>query len=242
MRILTLNLRQGGGRRVSELAAHVRRVDPDVAVLTEFRASPPSQRLLADLSSDFPYVHASAPTGTNVNGVAVISRRELCPEWVTGAIPGHEHRWAQVKLLASGIRVVGLYVPGVGTNADTRAFKARFWASMLAAAPSLAANRTVVIGDLNTGRHRIDEMGSSFWCADEFAVLGTVLVDAWRDRHGDDEREFSWYSHVGNGFRLDHAFISPDLKPLVDACWYDHAPRTAGATDHSMLGLDVAID
>ncbi len=110
---------------------------------------------------------------------------------------------------------------------------------MVAAAPPLANGSTVVIGDLNTGLHRVDETGATFLCADQFREFGRILLDAWRKVHGDAAREFSWRSHAGNGFRIDHAFLSPSLAPLIQGCWYDHAPRTTGLTDHAMLLLDI---
>jgi len=239
MRILTLNLRAGGGTRIAALADHIRRAEPDLAVLTEFRATAPSQSLLRSLKDEFPHVHCNLAPAPSSNGVAVISRHALRAESVTGVIAGEGHRWAEVVLPVQGIRVVGLYVPGSGDTAQTRAFKARFWAAMLDAAPSLAEGRTVVIGDVNTGQHQIDETGATFLCADQFEEFGKVLVDAWRETNGADAREPSWYSHVQNGFRIDHAFVSPSLAQSIKGCWYDHAPRRARSTDHSMLLLDL---
>jgi len=100
---------------------------------------------------------------------------------------------------------------------------------------------TVVIGDLNTGLHRVDEVNATFRCADKFDAFGTILADAWRGTHGLVAREFSWYSRVGNGFRIDHAFVSPQLAPFIQACHYDQAPRRESATDHAMLVLDLAL-
>lgn len=241
MRVLTLNLRHGGGDRAAALADHIRGAKPDVAVLTEFRASDASQRLLTGLAAEFPFFHINPSPRPSSNGVAVISRHELRAEPVTGVIAGEEHRWVEVVLPATGLRIVGLYFPGAGSTAESRAFKAQFWTAVLAAAPSLAQGMTVVIGDLNTGLHRIDETKSTFRCADQFEAFGTMLVDAWREAHGVGAREFSWFSHVGNGFRVDHAFVSPSIAPIVEGCWYDQAPRLANATDHAMLLLDLAI-
>ena len=68
-------------------------------------------------------------------------------------------------------------------------------------------------------------------------------VDAWRSTHPDD-REFTWLSAPPhrNGFRLDHAFISPSLTPGLLGARYDHTTREGGATDHSALVIDLRID
>ena len=49
MRLITWNIRQGGGRRVSRLADELLKQKPDVAVLTEFRDNDAGTALLAML-------------------------------------------------------------------------------------------------------------------------------------------------------------------------------------------------
>ena len=43
----------------------------------------------------------------------------------------------------------------------------------------------------------------------------------------------------GNGFRLDHAFVTPALLPSVGRCWYSHGEREAGISDHSILMVEA---
>jgi exonuclease III len=62
--------------------------------------------------------------------------------------------------------------------------------------------------------------------------------DLWRHRYPDG-REFTWYSHRGNGFRIDHAFLSPSLANRAGAVRYSHEERLAGLSDHSVLLLDL---
>ena len=98
------------------------------------------------------------------------------------------------------------------------------------------------IGDLNTGRHRLDEVGTTFVaaeCLDHIESIG--WFDAWRLHHA-ATREFSWFSNSGNGFRVDHAFGSPPIRSRISGAWYDQRPRTEGATDHAMLNVDVDVD
>jgi exonuclease III len=52
MRIISWNIRAGGGRRVAGIAAQLQRWRPDVVALQEFRGTAPSRELarrLADL-------------------------------------------------------------------------------------------------------------------------------------------------------------------------------------------------
>jgi len=94
--------------------------------------------------------------------------------------------------------------------------------------------------DFNTGKHRVDEDGATFFSADCIDALeGAGWVDPWRSRNL-LAREFTWFSHAGNGFRLDHACASPALAPCVSSAWHDQTPREAGVSDHAALVVDLA--
>ena len=92
--------------------------------------------------------------------------------------------------------------------------------------------------------HGVDEVGRTFVCSGHFAKLPTLgWSDMWR-QHNSGNTEWTWFSKFrggvrGNGFRLDHAFATPSLRPRVVACRYSHAEREAGVSDHSMLIVDV---
>jgi exonuclease III len=45
-----------------------------------------------------------------------------------------------------------------------------------------------------------------------------------------------------DGFRIDHAFLSPDLPACADTIHYSHEERIAGLTDHSPLILELPAD
>jgi exonuclease III len=67
---------------------------------------------------------------------------------------------------------------------------------------------------------------------------------AIRHLHG-DSREYTWYSHRNNGFRLDYAFCSPHLAAAVayvqHAWGYDHSQpeRRDALSDHAALIIDL---
>jgi exonuclease III len=73
---------------------------------------------------------------------------------------------------------------------------------------------------------------------DGVAEIG--FCDLWRRRYPDG-REFSWYSTRGNGFRIDHAFLSPALAGRAGEIRYSHDERTSGLSDHSALLLDLDV-
>jgi exonuclease III len=45
----------------------------------------------------------------------------------------------------------------------------------------------------------------------------------------------------GNGFRIDHAFLSQDLAAHAGTIRYSHEERIAGLSDHSPLILELAV-
>jgi len=70
-------------------------------------------------------------------------------------------------------------------------------------------------------------------------LLAAGWTDAWRSLHP-DVREFTWYNRrSGNGFRIDHALLSPLMAPRLRTAAYLHTTRTSGATDHSGLLVEL---
>jgi exonuclease III len=168
MRILTWNLRHGGGARVPAQLVAIAGHAPEIVVLTEYRTGPAGERLTRGLDA-LGFVHQA----------------------VTPTLPPRRN--------------------------------------------------AVLIGDFNTGKHRVDELGATFVlseCLDALERRG--WVDAWRLRNG-DTRASSWFSSAGNGFRIDHAFVTRVLVTgLVDARYSD-AERAAGLSDHAALVVDLEI-
>ena len=114
----------------------------------------------------------------------------------------------------------------------------------------------IAIGDFNAGDDMLDiernrqvekKKRPAFTANGHYGVFSAVWPDAWRALHP-DAAEFSWSSKgrlTGKecGWRIDHASVSPALRPAVTAADYLHEPRTQGLTDHSALvvQLDLGI-
>lgn len=95
----------------------------------------------------------------------------------------------------------------------------------------------IFCGDMNTGLNYVDQDGHSFWYEDDMKELLRIgMVDAFRYIHG-QVKEYSWYSHQGNGYRYDHTLIHQDLLPLLKECYYVHDCRVEGHSDHSPMVL-----
>ncbi len=59
MRIVSWNIRAGGGKRIEGIADQLRRWRPDIVALSEFRGTPPSQEL-ASLLRNQGFIHQRA--------------------------------------------------------------------------------------------------------------------------------------------------------------------------------------
>jgi len=149
-------------------------------------------------------------------------------------VPGESSsRWLDVSLPAYGFGMAALHIP---LDAGP---KQRFWAEVLKAAADRINDPFLFIGDLNTGLRSIDETGRTFLCASEFERMTALgWTDTWRRFHG-AEFEPTWISSKNNGFRLDHAFVSPALLDRLIACDYSHRERESKLSDHSMLVLEI---
>lgn len=235
--ILSWNIRHGGGgRNMPRIVLALLEHQPDVIVLIEFRRSTGGQIAAALADHGWPNQHnTSPPLGTN--GMLIASRRPLTAR--TPALPAvlceHAEAAATQRMLevqCAGLTLVAAHIPCDGAEGSSRE---HLFQCVLAAARAHRDSDCIVIGDLNAGRHHLDESGATFTCTrllGQFSALG--YVDAWR-KLNPDCREFSWYSVEGAGFRLDHAWISPGLLPRLAWCRYGHAERESGVSDHSVL-------
>jgi exonuclease III len=97
----------------------------------------------------------------------------------------------------------------------------------------------IVTGDFNSGKNKIDQEGTSFWYEDKLIKLeANEYVDAFRLLHG-DVKEYSWFSHQGNGYRYDHTYVHQDLIPIVKQCHYIHDWREQKLSDHSPMWIQI---
>ena len=214
-------------RIAAALAAH----DADVLVISEYRGGNSGERLRAALR-DAGYSHASAampPPGGN--GVLIAARQPFDdggPLDGAGAEPCRI-----VRAFFGPLRLYGVYMPNLLK-------KVPYWEGLvaaLAAEPLMA--EAVAIGDFNTCRAYVDEPAAIDPCAHFLdAVEAVGFCDLWRRRYPNG-REFSWYSTRGNGFRIDHAFLSSALANRAGAIRYSHDERLSGLSDHSPLILDL---
>jgi exonuclease III len=244
MKLLTWNIRHGGGSRIPRIVEEIAAHDPDVIALTEFRVTPGVALRDGLAGRGWPHVETTNPAG-NTNGIAVFSRTPMRRARPCPAPPGQGVRWLDIDLPEHGFAVGVLHIMAAGSSKThpMNLAKARFWRAVLGAAEARLDERFLLVGDWNTGAHRLDEKGKTFVCAEHFARLSALgWTDMWR-RHNPGVTEYTWYSRRAganyNGFRLDHCFATPSLRPRVTACRYSHVERDAGISDHSIMVVET---
>ncbi|MBU1566064.1 MAG: endonuclease/exonuclease/phosphatase family protein [Proteobacteria bacterium] len=229
MKVMTFNIRQGGGDRNERIIDSIASHNPDTLVLTEFRENKNSQFFRTRLS-ELGYLNSAvASIEKGLNTVCVASKKSFVPETFHKELNGEGHRLVVANF--NEFSVVGVYFA-------QKQEKEILFNFLNDNALVLLNKKCLIIGDFNTGRHFLDEVGKTFHCAKEFEDLErNGFIDIWRSRHFETQ-EYSWFSYVGNGFRIDHAFASPDLNNMVKSVFYSHKERENGISDHSAMIID----
>ena len=247
MRIVYWNIRAGGGRRADAIADQLLAWRPDVIGLSEFRGTPASQALSARLS-DAGWPHQIQTTRRRAparNALLMASRWPLRRRKVAG-MPVLRDRWLLAQVLAPHPFTMGLMHAPNFTSPELKYPMLEAVAAMVA---RWRLGPALIGGDTNSGLRELDEenpLGPSFHREYAFIErMGTHWADAFRHLHG-NRREYTWYSHRNNGFRLDHVFVSPHLTRGLTACRHDwginpaEPQRREGLSDHAALIVDFA--
>lgn len=226
MKIMTFNIRHGGGTRCHKILESVLRHNPDTVVFTEYRENRNGLFLRKALTSNGFITFSSSSIHQKENAVAIASKFPC----VTSTFPLELKTHSQRAILASfeNIAILGVYF---AQNQEKRPL----FDFINHRSKELLGRNGLIIGDFNTGKHFLDESKKTFQCVEEFEQLErNYLIDSWRSRNP-DTREFSWYSSAGNGFRIDHIFSTLELDSKLSKVFYTHDERENGVSDHSAL-------
>ena len=225
LKILSWNIRQGGGTRVNKIRKCIAEVKPHILALNEWRNNAAGMELRVALLR-MGYIHQFVPPSTSENAVCIISKFPfnglLCQEadshFPNNIIIGQ----------FDAFDLISVYLPHK---------KKHVLFDFLIDRIRKAERPSIIVGDYNTGHNGIDQKGSSFWYTDELEDLESLgMKDAFRHLHG-SVKEYSWFSHQGNGYRYDHTYMSDVLTPFISRCEYLHPYREAGISDHAPMLL-----
>ncbi|HYM71622.1 MAG TPA: endonuclease/exonuclease/phosphatase family protein [Stellaceae bacterium] len=230
LRLLAWNIRQGGGSRLPAIAEALIRHDADVLVLSEYRGGDSALRL-REVLERLGYRHVTTPRPPpGKNGVLIAARRRFRTHGALSHDLPEPYRLVEVEF--SRFLLYGVYMPNLRE-------KVPYWEALIARLAGRTGEPVLAIGDFNTCRAYVDEPGTfdkTAYFIDRVEAIG--FCDLWRRRYPDG-REFSWFSTRGNGFRIDHAFLSPGLAARAGAVRYSHGERLAGLSDHSPLIVEL---
>ena len=245
LRVVSWNIRAGGGRRVDLIAGHIERWRADVVALSEFRGTPPSRLLKELLEQQGLGFQLSTAEGRlpSSNRLLLASRWPLRLIRLRNA-PSEPGRWCLAQVSAPRPFALGaMHVPNRVSGR-----KYPFHTSVLNAIGSWRRGPALLVGDTNSGRIGVDEEVPCFGKLEDgwlCALEDASWRDAFRHLHG-DQREYTWYSPNGrNGFRLDQAFVNRHLLPRLIAARYewassaDRQERRDTVSDHAALLVDL---
>ena len=196
------------------------------------------------------------------NGVALLSRQAVTA--VVRNIPGFSDDMARViSANLGGIRVIGGYFPnGQEPGSDKFEYKMSWLKGLRdwVRAELLLHPRMVLMGDFNITFDDADVwdpvgLKDSIHCTEEEryhlrALIALGLHDAVR-LFAQPPKNYSWWDYRnfgfrrGQGLRIDHILVSQALKPLVQNCHIDRAPRgNERPSDHApvVVTLDTIED
>lgn len=234
----------------------VEREDPDVFCMQETKLVDQEfpEDAFGDLDYDVEYLGQRA-----YNGVATAAHEVMAD--VHKNFPDDDAK-AERRLLAAtvqGIRVVNIYLPnGQDLQSDKFTYKLQ-WMDRLAA--YLAAHHDpkdplVLCGDFNLCPEDRDAWDGDVRSGDIFAspperqrfqrLLDWGLTDAFRARHPDAAKAFTWWDYRAGGWehdhglRIDHFLVTrPVLERLEDVVIHRAMRAEEGPSDHVPLVLHL---
>lgn len=223
MKLISLNLFWGGQNRTESILKYLVDHNADLIVLSEFKKDKNGILIKETLKNEG---YDFEDSNDENLGVLVASKYPF-------TLIQKKDRWVEIELNDNDLRISGVYVP---TGSRDKQFKDAFWQKILKYAQENQKNRCIITGDFNScGKE--DTMNLTYNEKDLKELLSLGWVDSWASHNNNDHQRYTWYSNVGNGFRLDYAFLSPilnDIIKIVDVS-HDSKAREEGLTDHSPI-------
>ena len=157
MRVVSWNIRAGGGQRVAGIADQIARWAPDVVALSEFRATPPSTELARALAQrGLSHQLCTASAGLpRVNALLVASRWPLTRVRSRGAPIAEAGRWLLAHVAGPcAITLGAMHVPNRVTGR-----KFPFLDAVLGVAHGWRRGPALLVGDTRLGPDADDVSG-----------------------------------------------------------------------------------
>jgi exodeoxyribonuclease-3 len=201
----------------------------------------------------------AAITQKAYNGVAVISKKPV--KTILEKLPGdnadEQARYLEVE--TDGIRVIDIYLPnGNPIPGEKFDYKLR-WMARLRERLKQLRNESIpflVGGDFNVIPEDKDCYDPKAWIADALfqpesraafrSLLNLGLYDALRINN-DNAGQYTYWDYQaaawdrGNGIRIDHFLLSPEIADKLQSCIIDTEPRGWDKpSDHTPVIVEIA--
>ncbi len=227
LRILSWNIRQGGGTRVLKICSALTEFGADIVALSEYRNNDSGRKIRAALlAAGYRFQIVSSAKASD-NSAAIFSKLPCNALLYPKSDETYPHNIVAAEYDA--FRVYGMYLP----------HKKKHQLFDFLIKEAQLPTPGIMVGDYNSGKNHIDQKGKSFWYEDKLLELERLgYIDAFRRIQG-SAKEYSWYSHQGNGYRYDHTYLSETLSPIVKDCYYLHQWREDKLSDHSPMVLEL---
>ena len=226
IRIVSWNIRAGGGRRIQEIDRQLSCWNADVVVLSEFRGTPASDWLGKELGKkELSYQLSTVDPQFPARNRLLIASRWPLQNIESSLAPTEPGRWIMAHIQAPlAFKIGAMHIPNYVTGR-----KYQFHDAVLSLATQWLNEPAILIGDTNTGRIGLDEEVPVFSYREEKWMVGLETAgwhDGYRYMHG-NKPAYTWYSPNGrNGFRLDEAFIHRSLIPRLHDTYYAWSSHT----------------
>lgn len=224
--ILSWNILQGGGSRAMQLLQHIGDLKPTVCILSEFRNNDSGAAIRLGLLKHG-YRHQFVTDAPRDENSVLIASLMACSNQIH-PLSDPVFSGSILSVHFEVFSIMGVYLPHK---------KKHVLFDYILKHVQQVEKPYIIAGDFNSGLNRIDQEGSSFWYEDKLKALDAQgYKDAFRHKHL-EAKEYSWYSHQGNGYRYDHTYMHESLLPVMQDCRYIHDWREARYSDHSPMLL-----
>lgn len=235
MKIQTWNIRHGGKKtEIEKIVESFILHNADTIIVTEYRDNLNGSKIKDELrKSGWIFQYSSLPP-ENQNGVLILSKMDFEIVPMDNSLPKAKHRWLDISFIDIDLSILGVHIPGYRDKWG----KKDFWQNLLKFAKDKVDDNYIILGDFNTGL-RMDCEGKMFKYSEYMEDLVNLgWLDSWRHFHG-NKRDYTWYSNIGNGFRIDYAFLSKPIRNGLVDVYHSHSERIKNYSDHSALIIDL---
>ena len=254
MRVLTWNVNGMRAALRKGFERHIDRLQPDVMLLQEVRALP-EQLPDAWREPDEWHVEWHPAEKKGYSGVATFSRTPL--KRLKSGIDGADDPEGRVLLTQTdGVDLLNIYLPSGSSSDAAQAKKNQWLESFTPYAAQLRRRRRPLLmaGDLNIARSERDiyhwrsNRGTSGFLPHEREWMDRLVDAGWsdviRERFGDQDGPYTWWSNRGQaraldrGWRIDYLLANAAASRRVTDAFVD---REAGleVSDHAPVVIDL---